>query len=330
MPYIKLWRRLPAFLEDRIRRSDIVYFELDLMNAEIRRRLLDCQLLPHDERSNTYLNDKQIYKRLKYFFRTKRNEVNDKPYFDTLIRNWRFKKLIWILFLLNFLIENDSQYLRVPSMDHLISHKVRQLNKAVRSLETVDDQCTSLNSLDQHQVLSFINLTLNNYFDELNRKQQVAAQAVTKIDLLIEQYRCGTLNSSLFDLSASNSSLTASSNRTRLDHEPVNTNDKSNDKSYTMNESSDESTDEMRDKLTKQEMQAINQIFQKQLIENRNRKISDRITRELTTNGDKNLLFVVGSAHFIGNGLTNVLKRLEDRGFEIERVNKKTTNSDYR
>ena len=303
VPFLKVWPRLPAFLEQQISRSDLVYFELDLLDGEVKRKLLDCQLLPNGEHLKDHLPE-PLYRKLKTFFRIKRNEVDDKVYFDLLTRSWRLKKLIWILFLLNFLIENDGFY-RIPAIDNLINLRAKQLHKTVRSIETVNDQCGPLNSLDLNHVINFLNLTLDAHSEagkSTNPGSDCFVKQKNSIDLLIEQYKCGQLNGSLHsflgqelkDWKNGDLSRIGSSNQT--------------DKDETASE--------------KQRVESINYFFQKQLIEQRNEKITTTISEQLKRNTDKNMLFVIGSAHFLSSGLNSVLKGLEIKhGYRIEKVN---------
>lgn len=293
----------------------------------MRTDLFRCQLLPNRELVKNHLKDKQIYRKLKLFFRTKRYEIDDKHHFDLLIRNWRFKKIIFIFFLINFLIENDrTPFLSTPSIDNLINLKARYLRKPIKSLETVDEQCSLLDSLEPNKVISFLNLTLDHYFIELTRKQQVDSndRSFRNIDTLIEQWKCGTLNLSLnmkFDDDKSIKSSkqsTDKSNRIDKQFQTRQTNSLNDGKKKDLDQN------ERKDKIKRQEIQLINQFFQKQLIEKRNTKISEMISNELKTNKDKNLLFVIGSAHFISiddhNG--TILKHLESNGYQLVRINR--------
>lgn len=322
IPYLKVWPRLPAFLERQIARSDVVYFELDLMSSDVKRKLLDCQLLPNGGHLKDHLPE-PLYRKLKNFFRAKRNEVEDKLFYDLLIRSWRFKKLIWILFLLNFLIENDSRFYRIPAIDNLINLRAKQLHKTVRSIETVEDQCGPLNSLSAEQVIKFLNLTLE-AFDETGRlihQTDSLSRTRNSVDLLIEQYKCGQLNNSLHsflgqdhhllnDWNARNSNSSRSRNSNSLGDEigsRIGSNSISRDKHAAADD---------------KKMESINDFFQRQLIEQRNEKITETISEQLKRNADKNMLFVIGSAHFLGSGLNSVLKGLElKHGYQIEKVN---------
>lgn len=109
---------------------------------------------------------------------------------------------------------------------------------------------------------------------------------------LVDQYRCGGLNNSQFNFLGQNN------NQFKNDYE-------------------------------KQEIESIKLInlnFQKQLIEQRNEKISELINLELKRNKDKNLLFILGAAHFLDINEfrhSNVLSKLINKfNYQIEKVNK--------
>ena len=300
---------MPAFLERQISLSDLVYFELDLLNDDVNRKILDCQQLSHGEHLKEQLPE-QLYRRLKTFFRTKRNEVNDKVFFDLLTKNWKVKRLIWVCFMISFLIENDGYY-RIPTVDNLINQRAALLHKTVRSIETVDDQCKPVNSLDSKQVIQLLSLTLD-AFDETAQSNLIKPGNLTKkadslrkqkspTDLLIEKYKCGQLNIELGAL---------------LEQELKDYDTQSN---LSLNDESKNRTSGDKIATVMEKMESINRFFQKQLIEKRNKKMTETIRKELKRNADSNMLFVIGAAHFLGPN--SILKILEVKhGYQTEKV----------
>lgn len=201
-------------------------------------------------------------------------------------------KPIWLLFLINFLIDNQNDY-KLQSIDNLINLKGRMFKKHIRSIEEVDDQCRPLDDLNLDQVSTYLNHTLNDYFSKLHQSDEQS----NSINQLIEQYKCGQLNNSSLYM------LGQSMNRKIIDDD---------------------------------RLDLINSIFQRRLIDERNGKISERINLELKRNRDKNLLFVLGAAHFLDayDSQVNdtrihtvysnsVIKILETKyNYRIEKINK--------
>ncbi len=56
----------------------------------------------------------------------------------------------------------------------------------------------------------------------------------------------------------------------------------------------------------------------KELLENRNHRMTERIIANITKNSDKQFFFTIGSAHFYGDN--NIITLLEDQGYTVTRV----------
>lgn len=242
------------------------------------KKLLECQKLSFNDHLSNYLPE-NVFRKVQLFFRTKRNQVTDKVFYDQLIKNWETKKLIWVYFLIISLDNFDSPLLKLPTIDILIDLKAKQRNKLIKSIETVDDQCESLNSLNSTLIVKLLNQTLS---DKTNRLTNFK-RPISTMDVLIEQYKCAQI-----------SNISELSNLVP-DDEKINLNG-----------------------LTKQDIEISNRLFV-ELIELRNIKISKTINRVLKSNEDKNLLFILGTAHFLGsNSILNIL--INDYGYAINKV----------
>lgn len=74
--------------------------------------------------------------------------------FDRLTHDWRKKRPIWVMLLVNSLSESDIKNFGISVLDQYLANTARQNQKYVGAVEDVEEQCKPLNSLNASQVSS--------------------------------------------------------------------------------------------------------------------------------------------------------------------------------
>ncbi|CAH8588214.1 unnamed protein product [Schistosoma turkestanicum] len=169
--YTHVWSQIDPAVKTSFAQSDIVYFELDLTNPITLAELSDCQVLPKNQTITNLLRP-DLIKRLDRYLNNLRHvisawiEPEKKVYasylYETLTKDWKEKKPIWLLLLLNSLTKNEISDRGVPVLDLFLAQEAQRLGKQYGAVEQVNDQCEPLNRINVHQVTFALEITLNN------------------------------------------------------------------------------------------------------------------------------------------------------------------------
>ncbi|KAK4474843.1 hypothetical protein MN116_001957 [Schistosoma mekongi] len=169
--YTHVWSQIDPVVKTSFAQSDIVYFELDLTNPVTLTELSDCQVLPKNQTITNLLRPDLIQRLSRYLnnFRhviSKWVEPEKKIYasylYETLTKDWKEKRPIWLLLLLNSLTRSEISDRGVPILDLFLAQEAQRLGKKRGAVEQVNDQCEPLNRINVNQVTFALEITLNN------------------------------------------------------------------------------------------------------------------------------------------------------------------------
>ena len=165
VPYTKVWDHIPANSEQAFYESHNIFFELDLTDSVTQHTLAKCQILP----GGTQLREviprtlfRRIRRHLSYIKRTfprwmtreqRDMGLNPVNLFMSMTKDWRRKRPIWIMLLLNALNEYDTKNRGTSVLDTFLIREASLLNKRKGSIESVEEQCGPLNALNNSQVM---------------------------------------------------------------------------------------------------------------------------------------------------------------------------------
>jgi len=293
-----VWDYIPANSKAAFETSQYVYFELDLTNKLTVDALWKCQMLPKGGQLKDVLPRsmfRRLHRHLRYIKKMIPVWLRDKdggylqgmaPYsdkiFQLLTKDWKQKRPIWIMLMVNSLTESDIKNRGIPVLDQYLATEAARNEKFTGAVEEVDEQCRPLNSLNDTQVIFALNQTLN--FQEKLRVGEATLAYST--DDLIDHYNCGDLNTVLF-----------STQTTRLP---------------TMNSNSS-----LRE-LDLQKTREIDKYFRTELIFKRNERMAKRVIELLKKYPERNFFFAFGAGHFLGNhSIIDIMKR---EGFAVDHL----------
>ena len=72
--------------------------------------------------------------------------------FDTIVGNWKRKKPVWVMLMINSLTEADVRSRDIPVLDLYLARQAERMGKKIGAVEKVDEQCQPLNGLNMSQV----------------------------------------------------------------------------------------------------------------------------------------------------------------------------------
>ena len=164
VPYDLVWDHIPENVKRAFRLADAVFFELQLTEPATVSALARCQLLPEGT-SLEHLLPRDIYRRLQNHLEYVRRQLprwlTERQrgrglyadyLFNTIAGNWRQKRPVWVMLMVNSLTERDVRARGVPVLDLYLALEARRLNKRIGAVEKVQEQCLPLNQLDADQV----------------------------------------------------------------------------------------------------------------------------------------------------------------------------------
>ena len=160
VPYTKVWRFVADNAKHAFGRSQRVYFELDLTDPATVSRLNNCQLLPRGARLADVI-PRRLYRRLQrhldhvrvtFAARTGSRRAYAEYLFRAIAGDWRRKRAVWVMLMLNTLTEAEVTSRNVPVLDLYLAQEARRLGKQTGAIERVEEQCMPLNRLNLTQV----------------------------------------------------------------------------------------------------------------------------------------------------------------------------------
>ena len=164
VPYTRVWDHIPGNIKLAFHKADEVFFELDLTNPHTISALANCQLLPNGETLETIL-PKTLYQRLKnhldyvklmipiWVTTGQRGRGLYADYlFKAITGNWKRKRPIWVMLMINSLTESDIKARGTPVLDLYLAQEALRMRKRTGAVERVDEQCLPLNKLSLSQV----------------------------------------------------------------------------------------------------------------------------------------------------------------------------------
>ncbi|BFY99858.1 hypothetical protein BsWGS_02897 [Bradybaena similaris] len=291
VPYTRVWEWIPPNSKLAFSESDSAIFELDLTNPYTLTALADCQMLPAGESLSNLLPE-ELYARLQRHLEYVRSSMHywmsdDQKrkglfadyLFNAITGNWRRKRPVWVMLMVNSLTESDVKSRGIPVLDLYLAQQAERDGKVTGAVERVEEQCVPLNQLNLSQVLFALNQTLSQH--ESLRDQ--SSRPHCSSDALIQHYNCGDLNSLMFSRDTTQVPALVNSS------------------------------------LPPQELHKalmIEQYFQHELIDKRNARMAERVAYLLQQHPVTSFFFAFGAGHFLGN--ETVIDRLRRTGLQVE------------
>ncbi|XP_012944285.1 metalloprotease TIKI1 [Aplysia californica] len=290
VPYDRVWSWVPDNSKEAFTHSDSAVFELDLTNPYTLTALAQCQMLPAGQTLSDLIPG-PLYSRLQRHLdyvrhnmahwmsqEQKRKGLFADYLFSAIAGNWRRKRPVWVMLMVNSLTETDVKSRGIPVLDLYLAQQAEQEGKVTGAVERVEEQCVPLNQLNLSQVLFALNQTLSQHERLRDDKSRPACSS----DALIQHYNCGDLNSLMLNRDTIqvpalvNASLPAA-------------------------------------QLHK--ARRIEEYFQHELIDKRNARMSARVVALLTAHPHTSFFFAFGAGHFLGR--ENVVERLRTAGLDV-------------
>ncbi|XP_068725786.1 metalloprotease TIKI homolog isoform X1 [Montipora capricornis] len=299
VPYTRVWDYIPTNSKTAFRTSQYVYFELDLTQKSTITALWKCQMLPNGGLLKDVI-PRSLYRRvlrhLRYIKRKMPVWLKDSddnfrqgmgPYankiFQLLTKDWKQKRPIWVMLLVNSLTESDIKSRGIPVLDQYLALEASRNQQVTGAVEEVVEQCRPLNSLNDSQVIFALNQTLN--FQEKLRDGKATLAYTT--DDLIDHYNCGDLNTVLSFSTQTARLSTMNSNSSSLE-------------------------------LEIQRTHEIDAYFRTELIVKRNERMAKRVIELLNKHPERDFFFAFGAGHFIGNhSIIDIMRR---EGFAVDHI----------
>lgn len=338
VPYTKVWNSVSSKIKRAFESSDLVMFELDLLDPRTIAALSECQLLP----SGTKLQDvlpgtlfDRIRRHLEYIRQQiplwlPGRRIYAEYLFNAITANWEKKRPIWIMLMINSLTENDIRSRGSPVLDMFLAQEASRMKKRTGAVEKVEEQCEPLNGLNDNQVIFALDRTMSQH--ESIRVGLIDPSMTT--DDLIDHYICGDLDSALFQQSSPSQVSNKKSFRSFLPPPLALANDSSSSPSPRPSAiaSSKVMVMSMSPTVTPSPLSAlhlssmsdgIDEYFRTELIAKRNQRMSKRIMRLLKRNPDVSFFFAFGAGHFLGDN--SIIHYMQKDGFQVSRVSSKST-----
>ncbi|CAG9533338.1 unnamed protein product [Cercopithifilaria johnstoni] len=301
VPFTEVWEQVSEKVKTAFSRSDSVVFELDLYNANTIERLSKCKNIPGGGTVKDYLSPK-LYRRLEHYMRIYRkrlerqynqkenlqskSKIRNRPrqMFENIIEGWERRRPVWLLFMLYQLSENYLYREHIPMLDLFLAQYALELNKKLYSIETATEQCNPLRSVRMDQLLFAINYTLSYLEFEHNLTITGMQSNSSGIVNLINSYKCGSLDESLFSSDSKRFIKQGFSISIELDRKA----------------------------------QEIDEQLREDIIEWRNIRMADRISKLLQWKVGNQYFFALGAGHFLGR--KSILALLGSHGFITKAV----------
>merc|ERR1719464_374911 len=279
--------------------SKRVFFELDLTKPHVISTLSACQLLPNNRHLSQEIPS-DLYARLKIhmeYVRTvmpnwvtkeqKRKGIDADYLFSAITANWERKRPIWVTLLVNSLTQSDISS-RATVLDIYLSQLAVKNRKRVSAVETVQEQCSPLNQLNNTLVAFALEHTLK---QQENLRLGVKTPYFSTDDL-IHHYRNGNLDAVIFN------------QETMMF--PSLAHDKASDHMEPLTE---------REKAL---ATSIDDFFRHHMIDARNKRMASRVINLLVQHPGTPFFFAFGAAHFVGEN--TILDYVESAGFTIKHI----------
>lgn len=294
VPYTRVWDAVSTNTKKAFHAADKVYFELDLTNPYTIAALTSCQLLPRGLNLSQVLPP-DVYSRLRghlawvkdqmsgWVTNQQRNRGLHPDYlYSAITGNWERKRPVWAMLMVNGLTKGDIASRGFPVLDLYLAQMAAKLKKKVGAVERVEEQCQPLNGLTYGQVIFALNQTLQLQRDV--RQGKTTPQFTTED--LIKNYRCGNLNSVVFNRDTTQVPLLTARSRLDMGEEKI------------ANE--------------------IDEYFRDQLIYKRNKRMGARVIELLLNNPGQSFFFAFGAGHFVGDH--TILEVVRKAGFKVDQV----------
>jgi len=299
VPYTRVWDAIPNNAKQAFAASKRVFFELDLTKPHVISTLSACQLLPNNRHLSQEIPS-DLYARLKIhmeYVRTvmpnwvtkeqKRKGIDADYLFSAITANWERKRPIWVTLLVNSLTQSDISS-RATVLDIYLSQLAVKNRKRVSAVETVQEQCSPLNQLNNTLVAFALEHTLK---QQENLRLGVKTPYFSTDDL-IHHYRNGNLDAVIFN------------QETMMF--PSLAHDKASDHMEPLTE---------REKAL---ATSIDDFFRHHMIDARNKRMASRVINLLVQHPGTPFFFAFGAAHFVGEN--TILDYVESAGFTIKHI----------
>jgi uncharacterized protein YbaP (TraB family) len=210
----EIWPHVHPHIRAAFDASDTVILELVLNNPKMAQMLHQCRDLPLGVSLKEIIG-KKIFSKLKKFLEMKRanltaavlshhsmhmgNHAQILLNFQMTTTDWKNKRPVWLLFMLFHLLNmDDKKHSTTPMLDMFLATEAQRYGKNIHSLESPAEQCNPLENISDKDIAFAIDHTLN-YLVKNNHKFESNHQNINPVDGIIEKYKCGELDDSIFE-----------------------------------------------------------------------------------------------------------------------------------
>lgn len=169
-----VWSSLPNNVKTAWRHSSRVYGELDWSDVSTRKQVTKCRNLPHGQTLEQHL-PVDVFNKLRRYLRKLRRSLPNwiefsqtvqvqfvglkehrRQLFDAYVGDWKTRRPIWMLLLVNDLTEANLKDGVGRVLDEKLLSDAKERGQTTATLETASEQCMPLNHLNSSLVRSFI------------------------------------------------------------------------------------------------------------------------------------------------------------------------------
>ena len=311
VPFVEVWNPIKDEIMKTFNTSEKLYLEINMDLRQNKQDFSKCVLIPNGKIAGL---PTIVYTRLSEYIDFLKNKIGDwltqeqknkginpEKVFQAVFRNWKRKRLIWIMNSILDVTESYVKFFGYESLDDHLHSLAKEQNKQIGEVETALEACNIFNEVDPSHLLHFIEKLL-----ELKNDAILDIASSWKEDVLLE-YKSANLSASTLFKDSRYFTQYLEDNRKIQSEEIV-----FGRHSRIINN-------------PHQEAEELTTYFRTKLLLDRNRKMAEKINQMLNNEPNTSFFFAFGASHFVGkDGIVEILKR---RGYKITR--QPETNSDH-
>ena len=303
VPFVEVWNPIKDEIMKTFNTSQKLYLEIDMDLEQNKQDFSKCILIPNGKIAGL---PTIVYTRLSEYIDFLKNKIGDwltqeqknkginpEKVFQAVFRNWKRKRLIWIM---NSILDVTESYVRFfgyESLDDHLHSLAKEQNKEIGEVETALEACNIFNEVDPSHLLHFIEKLL-----ELKNDAILDIASSWKEDVLLEYKRANLSASTLFKDSRYFTQYLEDNRKIESDEMVFGRHSRIVNNPH-------------------QEAEELTTYFRTKLLLDRNRKMAEKINQILNNEPNTSFFFAFGASHFVGkDGIVEILKR---QGYKITR-----------
>ena len=183
VPFVEVWNPIKDVIMKTFNTSQKLYLEIDMDLEQNKQDFSKCILIPNGKIGGL---PTVVYTRLSEYIDFLKNKIRDwltqeqknkginpEKVFQADFRNWKRKRLIWIMNSILDVTESYVKFFGYESLDDHLHSLAKEQNKEIGEVETALEACKIFNEVDPSHLLHFIEKLLelkNDAILEMSKK----------------------------------------------------------------------------------------------------------------------------------------------------------------